>query len=149
MINEILQQVQQEKGPEFAQKTGIEENKIPPALETISSTVMKEAKKYIDEGSILELKDLFIGGDEAEKQAFMNNMKSLVTDQLSTNLSIKPNSAEQLTELSVPEIIRVAKEKLLGPDGKVGLADFPRLLSFFKSEGKEVKDGGLGSLFGF
>ena len=28
MINEILQQVQQEKGNEFAQKAGIEESKI-------------------------------------------------------------------------------------------------------------------------
>ena len=149
MINEILQQVEQEKGTEFAEKASIERAKVSPALEIISSTVMKKAKTYIDDGKVLELKDLFLSSEGDEKEAFMNEMKELITGKLNVEIDMDLQSAETLTTLAVPEIIRVSKVKLLGPDGKVGFADFPKLLSFFKSEGKEVKDGGLGSLFGF
>lgn len=149
MINEILQQVQQQKGMEFAEQTNITESQIPIALEVISSTVMKKAKSYIDDGKVLELKELFLDGDSEEKQNFMDNLKQNIGEKLNSELGIELQSGLQLTELAVPEIIKVSKEKLLGPDGKVSFTDFPRLLSFFKSEGKEVKEGGLGSLFGF
>ena len=148
MIKEILTEVDQRKGEEFAHKTNIDRSKIPPALTTISSTVMKKAKSYIDDGKVMELKDIFTSGDDNAKQNFMNEIKEIIRGNLETEHQINRDSALHLTELSIPEIITVAKEKLLGADGKVGLADFPRLLSFFKSEGKEVKSGGLGGLFG-
>jgi len=149
MIDQILQTVQQEIGQKLANHTGIDQTKVPSALETVSASIMGKAKQFMEQGKILELKDLFTGEDSEEKERFMKDMKINVSKELQEGEDISYDQAESFVDMSVPEIIRVSKEKLLGPDGKVGLADLPKLMSFFKSEGKDVSStGGLGGLFG-
>lgn len=149
MIDNILSKVNEKFGSELSQITSLDRSSIPQALQVISSTVLKKAKSYLDNGQLMEIKDVFMGGDKEKKTQYMNDMKQEIETNLSDSLGIDAETATTLTERAVPEIIQIAKEELLGPDGKFGLTDIPRLMSFIKSEGKEAKAGGIGGLFGF
>ena len=148
MIDEILKTVDEKIGSNLASETGVSRDSIPEALSVISDTVMGKAKSYIDNNQILKLKDAFLSSDEETKEGFMTEIKNEVIEALSTKMNLGTDISSKLTELSVPEIIQVSKEKLLGPNGKVTFMDYPKLFSFFKSGGKEVKSGGLSGLFG-
>lgn len=147
MIDQILKQVESKIGDSLSKETGLDRAQVPDALQSISSTVMQKAKTYVDKGNIMELKEIFTGENEEKKQNLLNEVKGMIGGNLMQKFGISEEISSKLTDLSIPEIINTSKEQLLGADGKIGLDDIPRLMSFFKSEGKEVKSG-LGGLFG-
>ncbi len=149
MIDTILEKVRNNIGAELVEKTGMSPDQIPQALESVSSSVLRQAKEMIDSGNLMELKDVFLGGDDAEKEQIITDTKISISEGLQDDLNLSPTQAASFVDTSIPEIIKVSKEELLGPDGKFSLTDLPKIMSFFKSEGKEVKSGGLGGLFGF
>lgn len=150
MINEILDAVKGKVGQELIEKVGIQENQIETGLNSVSTTMMAKIKTYIDGGKLLELKDIFTGDDDTQKQALINEVKSKINTDLAGQLNIGEDKASLFSNIALPSLIDVTKEKLLGADGKIGFNDIPRLLAFFKSGGKETTGaGGLGGLFGF
>lgn len=148
MIESILEKVKNNIGDDLAEKTGMSPSQIPKALKSVSDSVFKKAKELIDGGNLLELKDVFLGGDEEEKSQLITEIKISISEGLQDDLNLSPIQAASFVDTSIPEIIQVSKTELLGPDGKFSFTDLPRIMSFFKSEGKEAKSGGLGGLFG-
>lgn len=150
MINEILDIVKGKIGTELVEKVGIQEAQVQQGLETVSTSMMDKVKTYIDGGKLLELKDVFTSGDDTQKEALIEEVKTKINGDLASQLNISNDKASLFSGIALPSLIGVTKEKLLGSDGKIGFTDIPRLLAFFKSGGKEVSSsGGLGGLFGF
>jgi len=149
MIENILEKVKNNIGSELAEKTGMSADQIPQALKSVSTSVLRKAKGMIESGNIMELKDAFLGSDETEKEKLITEVKISISQGLQDDLNLNPIQAASFVDASIPEIIRVSKEELLGPDGKFSLTDLPKIMSFFKSEGKEASSGGIGGLFGF
>ena len=149
MIDDILKKVQENIGEQLIEKSGISEDKISSSLQSISGSVFKKTKELMDSGQLMQLKDVFLGGNQEEKASFMNEMKENISSNLQAEQSITQEQANSFIDISIPELFEVSKKELLGPDGKFSFTDLPKIMSFFKSEGKEVKSGGLGGLFNF
>lgn len=150
MIDEILDIVKEKIGTELVDQVGIQETQVKSGLETVSTSMMDKVKAYIDGGQLLELKDIFTSGDDTQKEALIEDVKTKINSDLANQLSISGDKAGLFSSIALPHLINVTKEKLLGSDGKIGFTDIPRLLAFFKSGGKETSgSGGLGGLFGF
>lgn len=150
MIDEILEVVKKNIGNELIEKVGVQENQIETGLKSVSDSMMAKIKSYIDGGKLLELKDIFTGSDDTQKNELIEEVKAKINSDLANQLNIGEDKAGIFSNIALPSLIHVTKEKLLGADGKIGFNDIPRVLAFFKSGGKETSgSGGLGGLFGF
>jgi len=153
VIDDILGVVNEEVAEKLISETSLTNDNVAQAIKTVSDSIMGKAKHYIDNGKLLELKSIFDKGSDEEKEAFMNAAKEEIRTELTSQVGISKADADTVIETSIPVFIEVAKEKLLGPDGKFSFTDVPKILAFFKSGGKSIKPegglfGGLGSIFG-
>lgn len=149
MIEEIIQEVDSKIGERLANSTNVDRQDIPDALSIISTKILKKAKHLLENEKLMELKNLFASEKSEERDALIQEMKDEIHSDLKATMNTSDEDCETLTHESIPAFIQIAKVKLLGSDRKIGFMDFPKLLSFIKSEGKEAKPAGLGGLFGF
>ncbi|MBX2845637.1 MAG: hypothetical protein KTR13_05420 [Saprospiraceae bacterium] len=150
MIEEIIELVTSEVREEITTTTALNDSNVQQAVQTVSNSIMDKAKFYIDNGKLMELKATFEKGSDEAKQGLIEEAKTEIIEQLGTELQVSSTDAESIAAITIPALIKVSKEKLLGPDGKIGFTDIPKLLAFFKSGGTSTKPSGgiFGSIFG-
>jgi|GEM_PF-3977987 len=148
MIEEILQEVKSKANPNITSKTALTEEQSSSSIKFLSDIIFREAQQMLDQGNLMELKNMFDTASDDEKKAFVEEKKAVFLTELSDSEGISKEEGEVVATVALPIFMKVAQDKLL--DGRQpGLMDIPKILAFIKSGGTSTSGGGgLFGLFG-
>ncbi len=131
MTDKILEIVNDKYGAEIAKLAEVDPANMPGMLQVITQSLMGKISSLVQSGDLNQVKELFSSGDGEQQANYLMGLRDDITKNIQGELGINPQAASDVIDKSVPKIIEVAKEKLLGADGQLGLEDLPRLMSLF------------------
>jgi len=149
MIADILAEVKTQTQNKVLEETQLNAESSSVIIDDLTDKIFDEAQDQLEQGNLLQLKAMFDGASPEEKKAFLEEKKEKVIGQIVEKHDVNEEQAEKLATIVAPVFLKIAQDKLLNGK-KPGLMDIPKILSFIKSKGTKVDNGGglFGGLFG-
>lgn len=142
MIEQLLQGLQGQVGPELESKAGVSQSQMPDIMKIIGGVAAKEAGKEMLGGNLGNVMNLFSNNQNNDgANSLQSNITNGIVSNLISKLGLKKETAAMISSVALPVLMNmITKKNSETPDD-----DASPLEALFDTKGKS---GGLGGLLG-